>query len=85
MEVMQPTPNRIQAAPRRRQARTRAACTIALALGLAGWAYWRADPAAVAREAYRACAGEAASALHAPNVERRAQALQTLTDCAAQR
>lgn len=85
MEVMQPTRNRMQATPGRRQARTRAACAIALALSLAGWAYWRADPAAQAREAYRACAGEAASALHAPDVKRRTQALQTLTDCAAQR
>ncbi|MDR3096108.1 MAG: hypothetical protein LBV73_03425 [Paraburkholderia sp.] len=89
MEITRPVPNRAQATPRRHRAGTRAACATALGLGLglglATLAYWRADPVAQAREAYRVCAGDAASALHSPDALRREQALQALTDCAAQR
>ncbi|MFD1560793.1 hypothetical protein ACFSHT_34980 [Paraburkholderia silviterrae] len=85
MEITPTAASGAQTAPRRRHAGTRTAWAIVIALGLVALAYWRADPAALAREAYRACAGDAASALHAQDARRREQALETLTDCAAKR
>jgi hypothetical protein len=55
------------------------------AIALAALAYWRLDPAALAREVLHEWAGNAASALHAQDARRREQALDTLTECAAQR
>ncbi|QBR00337.1 hypothetical protein [Paraburkholderia pallida] len=85
MEITRPARNRARTAPGRRYAGARTACVTAIALVLAALVYRRADPAALARDAYRACAGDAASALHAQDAQRREQALETLTDCAAKR
>ncbi|WP_028218205.1 hypothetical protein [Paraburkholderia oxyphila] len=85
MEITRTASHRARTAPGRRYAGARTACVIVIAFVLAALAYWRADPAALARDAYRACAGDAASALHAQDARRREQALETLTDCAAKR
>jgi hypothetical protein len=88
MEATRPTSDHTHGthtARRQRRAGVRMASAIVFAVVLAALAYWRLDPAALAREAFRACAGDAASALHDPDARRREQALNTLTDCAAQR
>src|SRR5215472_1651491 len=88
MEATRPTPGHMHgthATPRRRRAGTRVASIVILMIAFAALAYWRLNPAALAREAFRACAGDAASALHDQDARRREQALDTLTTCAAQR
>lgn len=77
------TVNRTQAPQIAKRAGTAAA--LALVLALAASIYWRLDPVAASREAYAACAGHAAAALHAPDPRVRQQAIDTLTECASQR
>lgn len=76
------TGHRNTARPGRRIA---VAAALALVFALAALTYWQLDPAAASRDAYAACAGQATAALHAQDPRVRQQALDTLTECAAQR
>jgi hypothetical protein len=60
-----------------------AAAAFALVLALAALIYWQLDPVTSSRDAFAACAGQAAAQLHAPDPDVRQRAIDTLTECAS--